>query len=183
MMESQLILRKATPDDAKQIIAVYTPYVTETAISLEQVVPDITEFATRITKILQNYPYYVAQDYQGNILGYAYANVYNSRACYASTAGTSIYVGQDNAHKGIGSALYMALEKQLKKQNVVNLLSIVTAGNQPSKQFHQNQAFKQVGYFLHVGYKFDAWCDVIWMQKTLNDGRRYPGELIPFSKF
>lgn len=183
MMENNITLRKATPADTREIVAIYAPYVTETTISFEQEVPEIEEFAKRISDTLQNYPYYVAQDNQENILGYAYAGVYNTRVCYAPTAEISVYVKQDSGHKGVGSALYAALERQLKKQNVVNLLSIITAGNQKSERFHQKQGFKRVAYLPHIGYKFNTWCDVIWMQKTLNDGQSYPGEFIPFSQF
>ncbi|WP_420802305.1 GNAT family N-acetyltransferase [Tetragenococcus halophilus] len=83
----------------------------------------------------------------------------------------------------MGKTLYEVLEEQLKRQHVVNLLSIIAVGNQQSEQFHIKQGFEQVGYFPHVGYKFDRWLDVIWMQKTLQTNLCYPGDFIPFSEF
>ncbi|GAA5422863.1 GNAT family N-acetyltransferase [Tetragenococcus halophilus] len=183
MRDDVITIRKATAEDASEILAIYAPYVAETTISFEQQVLEVAEFATRITKTLPDYPYYVAQDNKQNILGYAYADAYNSRVCYNLTAEISIYVKKDVAHRGVGTTLYEVLEEQLKRQHVVNLLSIIAVGNQQSEQFHIKQGFEQVGYFPHVGYKFDRWLDVIWMQKTLQTNLCYPGDFIPFSEF
>lgn len=183
METNDITLRKATVADADEIVAIYAPYVAETTISFEKEVPKVEEFAKRITSTLQNYPYYVAEDDKQNILGFAYAGAYNTRVCYNLTAEISVYVKQYVAYKGIGTALYQALENQLKKQHVVNVLSIITAGNRQSEKFHQKHGFKRVGYFPHIGYKFGAWCDVIWMQKTLGSDQSYPGDFIPFSDF
>lgn len=179
----EVIVRRATAEDASEIVAIYAPYVAETTISFEQQVPEVTEFAKRIADTLTDYPYYVTQDNKQNILGYAYAAAYNSRVCYNVTAEISIYVKKDIAHRGVGTALYEVLEEQLKKQHVVNLLSTIVAGNQQSKKFHIKQGFEKVGYFPHVGYKFDHWLDIIWMQKTLQKNLYHPGDFISFSEF
>ncbi|AYW51149.1 GNAT family N-acetyltransferase [Tetragenococcus halophilus] len=183
MAVHKIMIRKATSEDAQEIVAIYAPYVVKTTISFEQSVPDVAEFTKRITSTLQNYPYYIAQDEDENIWGYAYAGAYNSRTSYELTAEISVYVKQNSEHEGIGTILYKALEDQLKKQNVVNLLSNITAGNQKSEKFHEKHGFKRVGYLPHVGYKFDSWHDVIWMQKALYSDPTYPGRFIPFSKF
>lgn len=181
MAVPKMTIRKATSKNAQEIAAIYALYVIETSVSFEQSVPDVAEFTKRITSTLQNYPYYIAQD--ENILGYAYAGAYNSRTSYELTAEISVYVKQNSGHEGIGTILYKALEDQLKKQNIVNLLSNITAGNQKSEKFHEKHGFKRVGYLPRVGYKFGSWHDVIWMQKALYNDPTYPGRFIPFSKF
>ncbi|MFR8440367.1 MAG: N-acetyltransferase family protein [Campylobacter sp.] len=53
-------LRLATPQDAEALLEIYAPYVKQTAISFEYDVPGATEFAGRIEKTLQRYPYLLA---------------------------------------------------------------------------------------------------------------------------
>ena len=44
-MEEALLLRAAAPEDAAALLAIYAPYVTDTAITFEYDVPSETEFA------------------------------------------------------------------------------------------------------------------------------------------
>ena len=64
-------IRIATPEDAENILAVYAPYVENTAITFEYKVPEISEFRQRIENTLKEYPYIVAEK-NNHIIGYAY---------------------------------------------------------------------------------------------------------------
>jgi Sortase and related acyltransferases len=57
----------------------------------------------------------------------------------------------------------------LKKQGVVNLMACVTEENANSIKFHEKRGYKEVGTFHKVGFKFNRWLDVTWLQKDLND--------------
>lgn len=70
---SDITVRVATPDDAAALLDLYAPYVRETAISFETVVPSEDEFRRRIIHTLQRYPYLIAEA-EGHILGYAYTS-------------------------------------------------------------------------------------------------------------
>lgn len=78
-MSAEVIIRSATVNDAKDLLAIYAHYVTNTAISFEYDVPTVEEFANRIAKTLQKYPYLVAV-VDGKIVGYAYAAPLKTRA-------------------------------------------------------------------------------------------------------
>ena len=54
-------IRFARPSDAATLLAIYAPYVENTAITFEYEVPTIEDFATRIEKTLEKYPYLVAE--------------------------------------------------------------------------------------------------------------------------
>ena len=54
-------LRSAVPTDAPALLAIYAPYVEQTAITFEYDVPAEAEFTRRIADTLQNYPYLVAE--------------------------------------------------------------------------------------------------------------------------
>lgn len=50
-------LRVARPSDAAELLALYAPYVEDTAISFETVVPRLEEFTERMVHKLPRYPY------------------------------------------------------------------------------------------------------------------------------
>ena len=52
-----MTIEKVTIDDAEELLAIYAPYVRDTAVSFEYVVPSVEEFADRILQISAKYPY------------------------------------------------------------------------------------------------------------------------------
>ena len=55
-------IRLAAPSDAAALLAIYAPYVENTAITFEYEVPTIEDFTNRIAKTLEKYPYLVAEE-------------------------------------------------------------------------------------------------------------------------
>jgi hypothetical protein len=66
-------IRIATGADAEQVTAIYAPYVEQSAVSFESVVPSIEEMAARISDRQPAYPWLVAEDGDRRVVGYAYA--------------------------------------------------------------------------------------------------------------
>ena len=60
----ELTFRVARPEDAAALLAIYAPYVEETAITFEYEVPSVEEFRARIAHTLATYPYIVAVEEQ-----------------------------------------------------------------------------------------------------------------------
>ena len=59
--------RVARPEDAEALLAIYAPYVEETAITFEYEVPSVEAFRARIAHTLATYPYIVAvEEQEGN---------------------------------------------------------------------------------------------------------------------
>ena len=106
-------LRTATVDDAEKILSIYSPYVKNTAVSFEYDPPSIDEFKERIRKTLEKFPYLVAM-HDDEIVGYAYAGGFHTRAAFLHSAELSIYLKQNMRGKGIGRKLYSEIEKMLK---------------------------------------------------------------------
>lgn len=174
-------IRLATLNDAPALLKIYAPYVEQTAITFEYSVPTLEEFRTRVADILPKYPYLVAEE-NNEILGYAYASAFKTRAAYAWSVETSIYVKMGIHKQGIGTALYEALEKQLARQNVCNLCACIAYPNPPSIAFHERFGYKTVAHFTRSGYKQNAWYDMIWMEKELCPHTIPPTPFIPFSQ-
>lgn len=67
-MNDKLHIRTAQINDAEELLAIYKPYIENTAITFEYDVPSIEEFANRIKTTLKRYPYIVAE-LNGKIVG------------------------------------------------------------------------------------------------------------------
>ena len=170
---SDLLIREAKINDAKILADIYSYYVTDTAVSFEYKAPTEEEFAERIRRIKQKYPYLVCLK-DGKIIGYAYASAYSKREAYDWTVTTSIYIDKDHRRNGAGSMLYAALEEELKKRGIVNLLAGVAYIEKEDEYltkdsclFHQKEGYVKVAHMKDVGKKFDRWYDLLWYQKKI----------------
>ena len=181
-------IRVATTNDAEELLNIYAPYVTDTAISFECDVPSLTEFEGRIANILKKYPYLVAEC-NGEILGYAYTHAFVGRAAYDWSAETTIYLKENKVKTGVGRMLYEALERVSQAQNILNLNACIGYPEIEyehltlnSVRFHEHMGYRMVGTFHNCGYKFGTWYHMVWMEKMLGQHEPSPLPVIPFSE-
>lgn len=172
-------IRTATPRDSGQLLEIYAPYVEHTCITFECEVPSVEEFESRLRHTLEKYPYLAAEE-NGVILGYAYASAFKSRAAYDWSVETSIYVREYHTGKGIGAALYSALEEFLRRQHVCNLCACIAYPHPASIAFHEHFGYRTVAHFHASGFKHGKWHDMIWMEKELCPHTVPPMPFIPF---
>jgi len=163
-----LTIRDVRLDDAQALLDIYAPYVETTWVTFETEVPALAEFRGRIEqyRFKLGFPYKVAE-LDGGIVGYAYAHPYHQRAAYRFTAETSVYVKQDFGRGGIGTDLYRLVLEDLSRGGFHAVIAILGCPNEASKRFHEKLGFSEIGYFREVGYKFDRWLDVGYLEKIL----------------
>ena len=169
-------IEKVTKEDARALLDIYSPYVTDTAISFEYEVPSLEEFTDRIVNISSKYPYIKAVSLDGTILGYAYAATFKGRKAYDWSVETTVYVAKDSRRGGVGKALYQELEKQLKEMGICNMNACIAYPKENDEHltadsifFHEKMGFTKVGTFHDSGYKFNNWYDIIWMEKMIGE--------------
>lgn len=92
-------IRLAHKSDVAFLVALYAPYVENTAITFEYQIPSAEEFTDRIEKTLKKYPYLVAEE-NGEIFGYAYVSTYDNREGYNWAAELSVYVASESRGRG-----------------------------------------------------------------------------------
>ena len=152
-------IRSVQFEDAAAMLDIYLPYVRDTHITFETVPPTLDEFQQRIVDKRGKYPWLVCEiDHQ--IVGYAYADSFRTRAAYAWSVETSVYVRRDICGKGVGKALYSDLLRLLKDQGVVNVIGGMTLPNAPSKKLHEYFGFAQIAIYKDIGFKQGKWWDV-----------------------
>lgn len=166
-------LRTATVDDAEKLLSIYSPYVKNTAVSFEYDPPSIDEFKERIRKTLEKFPYLVAM-HDDEIVGYAYAGGFHTRAAFLHSAELSIYLKQNMRGKGIGRKLYSEIEKMLKDKGFINLYAVVAYAEEEDEYithdsviFHEVMGYKTVGRCNKCGCKFGRWYDILYMEKFI----------------
>ncbi len=181
-----ITLRVAREEDAPALLAIYAPYVENTAITFAYHAPDLAEFTATMRQVQQKYPYLVAER-QGELLGYVYANQFHEREAYDWSVETSIYIRQDCRRSGLGRLLYQALETVLGEQHILNLNADIAFSEKPdehltldSVKFHDRMGYRMAGHFRQCGYKFGRWYDIVWMEKHLADHPADPPRVLWF---
>lgn len=122
----------------------------------------------------RKYPWLVATEADGTVVGYAYAGPFKERAAYQWAVETSIYVKMNQRGSGIGRLLHEALEEALRRQGILNMnacISYVEPEDEyltlDSVRFHERMGYMQVAHFHLCGRKFGRWYDMIWMEKLI----------------
>lgn len=159
-------IRPAGEADIPAILAIYAPYVENTTYSFEYTVPTLAEFTRRFREYTKQFPWLVWEE-RGRVVGYAYGSAPFHRAAYQWCAEASIYLAPEVRGKGIGKALYAALEKILTLQGYQVVYSLITSTNVGSLAFHEAVGYEFLARFPDCGYKHGQWLGVTWLQKRL----------------
>lgn len=173
-MEASSRVRPASAEDARACVAIYRPYVENTAVTFETEVPSLNEMATRIAVAREHHEWLVLE--RDNVsIGYACAHAFNPRAAYQWSAATSIYIAADHHRTGGGRELYAQLLQRLTHRGYRRAFAGITQPNQASNRFHREFGFQQCGLFQRVGWKNGRWHDVAWMQRDLPHPAEHEG--------
>ncbi len=170
-----VLISDVTTADTAELLQIYAPYVTDTAISFEYDVPNESEFRSRIEQISAKYPY-IKATVDGQIVGYAYASTFKGRRAYDYSAETTIYLKKDCRGMGIGKILYTELENRLKLRGILNMNACIAVPSSDDEyltddsiKFHHKMGFTDVGVFHKCGYKFGKWYDMMWAEKLIGE--------------
>ncbi len=115
----------------------------------------------------QNLPVFVATQ-KNSVTGFVTYGKFRARPAYKYTMEHSIYVHPDYRRQGIAKTLMEHIILVATKNNVHALIGGIDAENTVSIEFHKKFGFKQAGILKEVGFKFDRWLDLIFMQKILS---------------
>jgi len=115
----------------------------------------------------QSFPVLVAVNELDAAVGWGSLSKFREKIGYQYTVEHSVYVASDHRRQGIGRLLLLALIDSARCLGKRTLIGGIDASNEASICLHQSLGFEQVAYFKQVGYKFECWLDLIFMQRTL----------------
>jgi phosphinothricin acetyltransferase len=165
-------VRNATVGDVAQITAIYRHHVLHGAATFELDPPDVDEMQRRFEALERaRFPYLVAADETGLVLGYAYASAYRPRPAYRYTVEDSVYIAPDRLGRGIGRLLLAALIEACTARGDRQMIAVIGDGaSDRSIALHARAGFAHVGRLPAVGRKFERWVDSVLMQRPLGEG-------------
>ncbi len=160
------LVRPASAEDAAACVAIYRPYVEQTAISWETEVPAASEMAARIAAARESHEWLVL-DVDDQVVGFAYGQAFYRLPAYRWSAQTGIYVDTGHHRAGAGRMLYTRLLRRLSERGYRQVLAGITQPNHASNAFHRSFGFEDAGLYRRVAWKRGQWHDVAWMQLNL----------------
>lgn len=169
-------LRPAVADDIPAIARIYEHAVLNGTASFELDPPSQAEMLARFeTLTRQSYPYIVACDGSGAVVGYAYAGPFRARPAYRWSVEDSIYVHPDAKGQGLGLILLERLLELCEAAGFRQMIAVIGGSDHtPSIRVHEKAGFERIGVFKGSGFKFGRWLDTLLMQRSLGDGRETP---------
>ena len=177
-------IRAARLEDAERLREINAWYVNHTAVSFDLRPPTSDAFRDHMARRMAKYPWLVAEE-AGRIQGYACAGPFVDKAAYDWSCETTIYLDHAARGRGLGRALYAALETALGEMGIVNLYACIAWADpedghltQASPRFHARMGYREAGRFARCGYKFGRWYDMIWMEKQIGDNAAAPRPLM-----
>ncbi|WP_457581664.1 N-acetyltransferase family protein [Ensifer canadensis] len=168
-----LALRDATVSDLSAITEIYRESVLNGVATYEIVPPSEAEMATRFSTIVSHgYPYIVAIDVAGMIVGYAYASAFRTRAAYRFLVEDSIYLAPSARGKGAGKMLLVELVERCTALGFRQMVAVIGGAHPASIAVHSSVGFEHQGLMKATGFKHGRWLDTAIMQLALGDGMK-----------
>jgi phosphinothricin acetyltransferase len=154
-------------DDASALTRIYNYYVQHSLATFETNPVSEDEIRRRVADTQsRKLPWLVAES-DGDVVGYAYALPWKSRAAYRHTVEATIYLDPEVTGDGLGTELYGKLVDELRKRELHAVLGGISLPNDASIRLHEKLGFRKVGQLEQVGYKLNAWIDVGYWELLL----------------
>ena len=157
-------IRYAVENDLTAILTIYNDVIVNTTAVYEYK-PHTLEMrmAWFNTKKEQGFPVFVAEE-NGKVLGLSSIGPFRAWAAYKYSVENSIYVASEARGKGIAKRLMPPIIDAAKQLGLHTIIAGIDAGNEASIKLHRHFGFEEVAHFKEVGYKFDRWLDLKFLQ-------------------
>jgi L-amino acid N-acyltransferase YncA len=160
-----ITIRPARREDLPAILEIYNDAVLTTTATYDYEPRSLEHRIAWYEDHLRNeYPVFVAVEEEGAVVGWSSLSRFHDRMGYRFTTENSIYVAAPHRGKGLGKLLLQPLIDAARERKAHAIIAVIDADNKVSVKLHQKFGFEQVGHFKQVGYKFDRWLDVIYME-------------------
>jgi phosphinothricin acetyltransferase len=157
----------AREEDLSAILAIYNDVIaTSTAIYSETPVTLADRETWFRARTGQGYPVLVARE-DGEVVGYASFGDFRAWPGYRFTVEHSVHVRADRRGRGVGSQLVTALLPRARALGKHVIIGGIDADNTASIRMHERLGFERSAQMTQVGWKFDRWLDLVFMQRLV----------------
>ena len=161
-----ITVRDATETDVPAILEIYNEAILNSIATFDTEPQSLEEKLAWFRETAHPYVILVAER-DGEVIGWASLRRFRQKAAYRYTAENSVYARSDSLGQGIGTALMLSLVEAGAANGFHTIIAGIAGDNPASVRLHQRFGFEIVGVEREVGYKFERWVDVTWMQKML----------------
>jgi len=165
-----IIIRLATEDDLPQMLAIYNDIILNTTAVYDY---EPHTLAMRmewfLTKQKQGFPVFAAEE-NGMIVGFSTIGPFRREwTAYRYSVENSVYVKNDCRGKGIGKLLLAPLIGAARNLKMHTIIAGIEATNEASIKLHKSFGFEEVAHFKEVGWKFERWLDLKFLQLIIEN--------------
>lgn len=114
-----------------------------------------------------NFPVIIAEDSNGEVMGFASYGTFRAWSAYKYTAEHSVYVDARFRGRGVGRALLQEIIKVAERNDLHVLIGAIDQSNKASIALHESLGFTHSGTIRHAGFKFGRWLDFCFYQLIL----------------
>ncbi|MDO9461228.1 MAG: N-acetyltransferase family protein [Alphaproteobacteria bacterium] len=168
-------IRDATHSDLPQMLAIFNDVIA-TSTAVYALAPVSLEDRTQWMQArqAQGFPILAAVD-GDDLLGFAsYGEWRGAWGGYKFTVEHSVHVKAGLRGTGIGRQLMEHLILAAHTAGLHVMIGAIDADNAASIRFHERLGFTAVAHFHEVGFKFNRWLDVVFMQRVIGPPQAAP---------
>lgn len=162
-----MYIREAIEADIAEITAIYNEVLTNSTAIYNDRQATVTErIAWWKSRQEQGYPVFVAL-IENSIAGFSSFGDFRSWPGYRFTVEGTIHIHASRRGQGIGTELLNVLVEHARKLGKHVMIAGVDAENSASLRFLERFGFERVAHLREVGYKFNRFLDLIFLQYWL----------------
>ena len=163
--------RLATIEDAPAIARIYNEGIADRLATFETEPRTADGIARGLRDRAERWPTVVVER-DGDVIAWASASEYRSRACYSGVAEFSVYVARDARGTGAGRAAMEALVAECEERGIWKLLSRVFPENESSRKLLAKVGFREVGTYRRHAKLDGAWRDTVIVERLIGEAAR-----------
>jgi L-amino acid N-acyltransferase len=163
----KLEIRPAETADLEAMLAIYNDAILNTT-AVYDYKPRTSDLQRQWfeAKQTQRLPVFVAHD-RAAIIGFGSFGPFRPWPAYQFTVENSLYVDSAYRRKGAGTALLASLVTAAQTAGYHAMVAGIDATNEASLALHRKAGFEPVAHFREVGWKFERWLDLVFMERML----------------
>ncbi|HYN46145.1 MAG TPA: GNAT family N-acetyltransferase [Allosphingosinicella sp.] len=157
-------IRHAEPGDASAIAGLWNHIIRDTLVTFNSSEKPEAE----VSGLIATRPgaFLVAEE-AGEFLGFATFAQFRAGPGYAHTQEHTILLAPAAQRRGLGRRLMARLCDAARARGAHVLVAAISAANPEGLAFHAALGFREVARMPEVGRKFDAWHELVLMQRPL----------------
>lgn len=159
-------IRLATTGDLNRINEIYNHYVLHSTCTYQEE-PHTPEERTRWFRDHGPLHPITVAEIDEQVVGWGSLSRFHSRSAYRFSIENSVYVDHTWHRKGIGGRLLADLIERARRAGHHTIVAGIDGEQEASLAIHAKHGFERVAHLRQVGFKFNRWLDVIYMQAML----------------